>query len=234
MHKIRSASTLAVLLILTTACGPTTPDSAPAASSSPAAPVSPASTATPAPSAPTPSTRTVWAQPTAPSTTDVAPTTAPGAASGSPTASLSLDGATFTSAGFGPLKIGRPASDYPGLINADATHDDDVDGPGMPDGLHALIGSTGTVTAIWTESSRFSSRKGARVGMPVTELRRIYPGSALEHAVIGTQSPEQALALKDSSDHGLYFLVDWDTRSTVTAIYAAAVSKDGHIDHRAT
>lgn len=154
--------------------------------------------------------------------------------SGDEASSISLDGATFTSAGFGPLKLGAPASDYPGYINADATNDDDVDGPKMPDGLHAYIGSAGTVTAVWTESSRFSSRSGARVGMSVSQLRKLYPGSALEEATIGTQSPEQALALIDSSGHGLYFVVDWNTRSKVTAMYAAATSKDGHIDHLAT
>lgn len=158
----------------------------------------------------------------------VTPTPAP-----SPS-SISLKGATFTSAGLGPLKIDRPASDYPGLINADAVYDDDVDGPRMPDGLHALINSTGTVTAVWTESSQFSSRKGARVGTSATELRRIYPGSALEPAIIGTQSADPALALKDDSGHGLYFLLDPATSSKVTAIYAAVTSEDGHIDHRAT
>lgn len=224
MHKLVPALMLASLMALTAACGPAAPQSAPEASTS-----SRAATAT----AGSPRPTRTWVQSPAgtASATDPRPTGTSGSAAPSPS-SISLDGATFTTDGYGPLKLGTPATDYPGYLNARATHDDEVNGPRMPDGLYALIGGDGRLSAVCTESPQFTSRAGARAGMSVDALRKLY-GSKLEKTTAGTQSADEAWAL-ETGGQSLLFFIDPQTGATVTRICAAITTGDGHIDHRAT
>lgn len=155
------------------------------------------------------------------------PSVAPISAPASPP--ISLKDATFTTDGFGPLKVGTPATDYPGYVNADATYDDDVTGPKMPSGLYALIDDGDRLSAVWTDSPRYRSRAGAHVGMLVSDLKKLY-GNALTKTVSGTQSADNAWAL-EADGHSLLFFVDWPGESTITKIYVSS-RPAGPIGHK--
>jgi hypothetical protein len=116
------------------------------------------------------------------------------------------DDAVFTTAGYGPARVGARVS----RIRGAKANECSVVIPGKPTGLTVTPSEDGKfVAAVGTQDSKFMTRSGVHVGTSESKLRKIYPSA--KKIQTGVQSVEDGWAI-ESNGWLLAFQVNWESR----------------------
>lgn len=212
-------------------CGGTTAD-APPATPPTAAPPTSAAPATSAPASPAPASPTTASTPTPRATTPSA-TRSPSPTKPSSAAPVSLDNAVLDTSGLGPIKIGMTWDELhrngwlevspdcpPHRVTSKQLQARGIDL--RPDAAERL----GDITL---SSPRYATRSGAKVGMTVAEIERIY-GAQLEREVkIGYQPYPTAFVRV--GDREIVFAPTWETKQLTPQTRIEFISARYYSDH---
>ncbi len=135
----------------------------------------------------------------------------------SPTRTQVLATDVIDTTGIGPLKLGLPLSVLKerGDVVAAPTGDCTTynTGKALRDmGLElVLYGKESRLGAIHVSSSLFQTRSGARVGMTVAQVRKIYGSNLAVETKQGNGGPFEVLTIRDGGREVL-FMIPWDSQ----------------------